>query len=364
MNIRPASFRDLAAIEELHQASLPEVTGLPGMTETGEKPVPQATLLRLWYGVSKTISSLVPITDTGDALYVAELPREGIVGFIQAQAASGKPKAWQILNLCVAQTPSGHFAKEQLLTELCNRGMELGISRYMVRLPLDHPLLNLFLTHGFTQYATEQILYRDDPPQHLNSGLALRPAKRDDIGAIYLLYQRTTPSHVANLEAPSLKSWQESFAQGVMSRIGKDDVRHFVAEKPGVTAWAGIRPAAGARPTLMSLMCDGHDASLRQEFVVAALSEIPQAPVTCVLRHYDSELIRELQRHGFAIYGTQLLLMRDLAVKVKLKGTERRKKPVLVHAGLAQTVPTTTNLPNLRVFRTSNLRRDQRSSRK
>jgi hypothetical protein len=122
-----------------------------------------------------------------------------------------------------------------------------------------------------------------------------------------------------------------------MARIGRDDVRHFVAERPGIVAWVGVRPATPVRPTLMALLCDGSDPSLREEFVDAALAHVPPGPVSCALRHYDSELIRSLQRRGFAIYGTQLLLVRDLALKMRVPARARReKKPVLVPAGLVR----------------------------
>jgi hypothetical protein len=87
-----------------------------------------------------------------------------------------------------------------------------------------------------------------------------------------------------------------------------------------------------------------------------ALRELPPGPVSSVLRHYDSELIRGLQKRGFAIYGTQVLLVRDLASKVRLRTAPARKKPVLVHAHLAQSVPADTS-PSLRVL----TRRSERS---
>ena len=357
MNIRPASFRDLARIEEIYREaqSGDEVT-----TQIApDHPLPQATLLRLWYAVSKTVSALVPLSDSGDALFVAEVPQEGIVGFIQAHGGGGKPRAWQILNLCVTPTAAGHFSREQLLNHLCNHGLEHGVHRFLVRLPLDHPLVGVFLEQGFIQFATEQILYSDDvtAQNRGQSSARIRPARRDDLGAIYLLYLRTTPSHVASLEGASLKVWQAGFAQGSIARIGRDEVRHYVVEDNGIVAWAAIRPASGARPTVLSLMCEGHKPRLRDDVIDAVLGEIPAGPVSCVLRHYDSELIRALQQRGFTVYGSQLLLVRDLAAKVRLKAASRRKKPVLVHAGLAQTVPVQAS-PTLRVLG----RRNERSS--
>ncbi len=219
--------------------------------------------------------------------------------------------------------------------------MQHGVTRFSVRLPLNHPLVGLFIEEGFSQYATEQILYRDDPaPQVVSGGRShhlLRPARGEDRGGIHLLYLRTTPSHIANVEGPSLKAWQASFQQGWMARIGRDDVHHMVVERAGIEAWVGVRPATAVRPSLMALLCDGSDPALREDFVDAALAQVPPGPVSCSLRHYDFELIRSLQRRGFAIYGTQLLLVRDLALKVRVPARSRReKKPVLVPAGLVR----------------------------
>jgi ribosomal protein S18 acetylase RimI-like enzyme len=349
MNIRPASFRDLARIESLYAEA--GADNERHLQSAQDHPVPQATLLRVWYAVSKTVSSLVPFTagGTGDTLFVAENAREGIVGFIRAQAAQGKSDTMQILNLCVTSTASGHFAREQLLTHLTNHGAEHGVHRFLVRLPVDDALVSLFVERGFVQLATEQILYSDDASVDSPEGAPLRPARRDDVGAIYLLYLRTTPSRVASLEGPSLKSWQSGFADGSMARLGRDDVRHLVLEDPGVVGWASIRPASATRPTLLSLMCDGHDPRQRENLVGGALGELPPGPVSSVLRHYDSELIRCLQKRGFAIYGTQVLLVRDLASRVRLRAKPTRHKPVLIQANLAHSVPVES--PPLRVLR-------------
>ena len=349
MNVRSASFRDLARVEQLYRDALAADESGPGPHP--DSPVPQATLLRLWYALSKTLSSLVPLSDTGGVLFVAEDDAEGVVGFIQAQSTSTRPSVWQVLNLCVSPSAAGHFARERLLTHLCNRGLEQGVRRFHVRLPLDHPLVGVFLEHGFTQFATEQILFHDNPEQ-IGRGdakpLSIRPARREDAAAIHLLYRRVTPSHIASFEAPSLKTWQASFAQGSIAHIGRDEVKHFVAERPGIVGWAAIRPAGAGRPSILSVMCEAHDPAVREGFLDAVLAELPPQPVSCVLRHYDSELIRSLQNRGFAVYGTQLLLVRDLGIKVRIRAVARQSKQVLAHAGVASSH---VSAPSLTVLR-------------
>jgi len=349
VNIRSASFRDLERIETLYREAVEHEDR--GAQTSPDSPVPQATLLRLWHALTKSLSSLVPLTDGGDALLVAEDAIEGVVGFIQAQAPPGRPKAWQILSLCTSSSAYGHFARQQLLSALRNRGLEHGVHRFHVRLPADHPLLPVFLEHGFTQFATEQILYRDESSSngaHTIKSSLLRPARRDDIAGIHMLYLRATPSTVADLEGPSLNAWRAGYAQGLMARMGRDDVRHHVAENPGIVAWAAIRPPSATQPATLNLMCEGHDPALREAIIDAVLHELPSGPAACVLRHYDSELIRALQLRGFAVYGTQLLLVCELGEKVRIRQTARRRKAVLVQAGIAQSVP--VSQPHLRVF--------------
>jgi len=350
MKIRSASFRDLARIEQLYQDTVTDSDGVGQISS--DSPVPQATLLRLWYALTKSLSSLVPMTDSGDSLLVAEDAKEGVVGFIQAQSPPSRQKTWQIVNLCTGQSALGHFAREQLIQELCNHGLQVGVHRFHVRVPIDHPLVSVFLEHGFTQLATEQILYCDERPTvpAVTAAALLRPARRDDIPAIHLLYLRTTPSQVATFEGPSLKAWQAGYAQGLMARMGRDDVRHFVLERPGIVAWAAIRPPSATQPAILTIMCDEHDAPLRDAVIAAVLQELPPGPALSVLRHYDSELIRALQQRGFEIYGAQRVLVCDLGSKVRLREVARRKKPVLVQAGLAQSVPLRPSRGHLRVL--------------
>jgi hypothetical protein len=237
------------------------------------------------------------------------------------------------------------------------------VHRFHVRLPLDHPLVPIFLEEQFTQFATEQILYRDvvQTDAAPSEAIGLRAAKREDLPAIYLLYLRTTPKQVADFEGPSLNTWLAGFAQGDVARLGRDDARHFVVEHPGIIAWAAIRPASTTRPAQLTLMCEGHDSQLRDAVIDAVLAELPEGPSACVLRHYDSELIRALQQRGFDIYGTQLLLVRELGSRVRLRHPAAEKKPMLVRAGVAHSVPAPQPNVPLHILNTSARRREQSS---
>jgi hypothetical protein len=111
------------------------------------------------------------------------------------------------------------------------------------------------------------------------------------------------------------------------------------------------------------MMCEGHDPALRDAIIDAVLAELPSGPASCVLRHYDSELIRALQGRGFAVYGAQLLLISELGEKVRINAPSRRKKPVLIHAGIARSVPSPAPSVPLRVLSTTTTRRQRSSPR-
>lgn len=334
MNIRTASFRDLGRIEQLYRESL--LSGDLATQLRPECPVPQATLMRVWNAVTKAVSSLMPMSDNGDVLYVAEDGQQGIVGFVQAEAIATAPKAWQILNLCVVSDGVGHFATSQLLTHLCSQGVEHGIHRFHARLPHDHPLVPLFTQWGFTPFATEEILYCDAVSPHTpqeNVALSLRPAQRTDIPSMYLLYLRVTPPEVSNREGPTAHAWETSFAQGWIAKWDRDDVHHYVATESGLSAWAAIRQPSSVRPTVITMMCE----SSHDDVLDATLREVPTGPVACVLRHYDHDLIAAVRRRGFTSCGTQLLFVMDIAEKVHVVAPAAKKKRVLAHAGAAPT---------------------------
>lgn len=344
MKVRSANFRDLVAVQRLYKEATSGDDSDNMLAQLSEdNVVPQAILLRLWHSFSNTVSSLVPLYVGGDALYVAE-DENATVGFIQAQAATRRARAWQILNLCVVPTAAGHFAKERLITYLCQEAQSRGITRLYVSVPLDHPLLSVFMEHGFVQYATEQILYNDattgNGDAKSTTPTILRPARRDDIAQIYLLYLRATPNAVAAIEAPFEKAWISEFQQGILTHMsGRDDIRHFVVERPEIAGWSAVRPASSARPSTLWFMCDSDDSVLCQNLVEQTLQQIPIGPVACVLRHYDAHLIDALRKHQFDILGTQVLLVRDLGAKARVHVVKAKKQPVLARAAIARSSP-------------------------
>jgi GNAT superfamily N-acetyltransferase len=154
MKVRAAGLLDLARIEELHRSvdSFPNETSVPAA--------------RLWSLLSSTLSALLPLAQE-TLIYVAEDGGK-VLGFIQA---SGKPlgldlpraKVLQVLNLQVADSAESEDIAAALIEHLANQALQRGVHRLFVRLPDRDALLPVFRLRGFRQYATEQILFAENP---------------------------------------------------------------------------------------------------------------------------------------------------------------------------------------------------------
>ncbi len=327
MQVRSASYRDLSQVDELYRASMAAEAEVSHRLQRAgpQSPVPGPALARAWSILTKSLSALMPLADMGDQLYVAE-EHGHIVGFVQAEAAPGK-HAWQVLNLSLAPTAEGHFAGTPLLQHLFNEGLERGVTRFLVRIPENHPLEGLLREQGFLPYTSEQIQFRELPKPPNTSAGPWTSAHSGDLSAIYLLYLRTAPRTVAQVEAPNFKQWRATFQLGWLSRLGgrAGDSRHYVLHRDGqVVAWAGVRLPARARPALVGMMLDPNQGAIAVEAVHGLLGQIPAGPTLCLLRHYDDDLARAVSARGFEPIATQLLMVRDLPLKLPSKQLEQK----------------------------------------
>jgi hypothetical protein len=318
LQVRPAQLKDLGAIESLYQQQL---------RETERPPVrKQFASSRLWFALNNTLSSILPISSPADYVYVMEEPRrKSIQGFVQAEPASLGRHAWQILNLCLSPDLDRFQGGTVLLDHLFNEGLNRGVTKFVVRVPVDDPVADLFKARGFSSYATEHAL--------LSERVAPRPAppmpgwramRREDELGLYLLYCATTPRPVAQVEASSFAEWRRSFKIGARSgrlprRAGQP---RFVVERVQVVAWMSLSPGGGGRPHTLGLMAAAQPAELWPALLERALSYVASrqpGPIWCSLRHYDATGIRLLQKEGFEVIASQTLMVRELPLKVPAK---------------------------------------------
>lgn len=329
VQVRPAQLRDLGAIESLYRAQLREAENPPLKKQFASS--------RLWFLLNHAFASILPISSPADHVYVMEDSRSKQVrGFIQAEAATLGPHAWQILNLCLSPELDRFQGGTALLDHLFNEGLNRGVTKLVVRVPVDDPVADLFKARGFTAYATEHALLSESVVKRAAPTVAgWRAMRRDDELGLYLLYCATTPKTVAAVEAPSFDDWRRSF--GIASRSarlrGRPTQPRYVIERVQVVGWMSLTPGAGGRPHTLGLMAAGQPPDLWPSLVQRALAYVADrqpGPVWCSLRHYDAVGIRLLQAEGFEVIASQSLMVRDLPIKVPAKIRVRIKDKRLV----------------------------------
>jgi hypothetical protein len=306
---------DLARIEEMHRSS--EI-------KLSEAAPPAA---RLWSLLSSTLSALLPLSQE-TLMYVAE---EGgkVVGFIQA---SGQPlgldlrraRVLQVLNLQVAEGVDSDDVAPALVQHLCNQALERGSLRLFVRLPDHDALLPAFRLQGFRQYATEQVVYADKPVRSSDRYPdGIRQSKRGDDRKLYQLYRKVTPQGVSQLEAPTYREWRALHSGEIAGGN--------VVERVEVVGWVRMQRGSGARPDTLQFMALPEDPLPAElaDYGISLLGE-SDSPAWSSLRHYDSHMIDALRARGFNVLLTQLLLVRELALRVPKPVREKAREKGLV----------------------------------
>ncbi len=302
MKIRSASLLDLGGIEQIYREADARFSEVP----------PPA---RLWSLVSQTLSALLPLSQE-TLLYVAEEHGE-LLGFVQASGTplsltlpTGKISTLQILNLCVADPADEGDVAPQLIEHLTEEAGKKGIQRLFVRLPPDDPLTPVFRMEGFRQYATESVLYADEPaPASTATAIGARPARGRDTRQLYHLYRKVTPLGVAQLEAPTFKDWKA---------LRDGPGQQFVLDRVELVAWARIQRSSSERPNTLAFMALP-DPEITQVIADHALVTAGPGAAWCSLRHYDSLLIDALRARGFTTLLTQALLVREATVRVPVQ---------------------------------------------
>jgi len=314
VKVRAAGLLDLARIEEMHRSA---------DVRLSEAEPPAA---RLWSLLSATLSALLPLSQE-TLIYVAE-ENGKVVGFIQA---SGQPlgldprgaRVLQVLNLQVADEGDFDGVAAALVEHLSNQALEKGALRLFVRLPERDPLLPAFRLRGFRQYATEVVVYADKPvmrSEQFPDGT--RPVKRGDNRMLYQLYRKVTPQGVSQLEAPTYREWRALHGGDWSGRLAArgSDKQEYVVDRVEVVGWVKAERSTGARPDTLNFMAlpEGPLTGELADFGLSLLKG-SEAPAWSSLRHYDSQMIDALRGRGFSVLLTQLLLVKELAVRVPVR---------------------------------------------
>jgi hypothetical protein len=313
MRLRAARLLDLSRIEELHRSA---------DAQPNEASVPAA---RLWSLLSSTLSALLPLSQE-TLIYVAEDGGK-VVGFIQA---SGQPlgldlmraTVLQVLNLQVVDSPESEDVASALVDHLSNQALQRGVHRLFVRVPVRDPLVPVFRLRGFRQYATEQILFAERTARGIMpTPEGARQVRRGDRRSLYQLYRKVTPEHVSQLEAPTYREWRALHGEwtGRLAARGSSS-EEVVVDRVELVGWVKAERSSGAQPHTLSFL-GLPESPLPDELADLGLALLPDSdrPVWSSLRHYDSHMIDALRGRGFSVLLTQLLLVRELALRVPVR---------------------------------------------
>ena len=229
----------------------------------------------------------------------------------------------QVLNLQVADELDSEDVATALVEHLSNQALERGALRLFVRLPERDPLLPAFRLRGFRQYATEVVVYADKREmrsQQFPDGV--RPVKRGDNRLLYQLYRKVTPQGVSQLEAPTYREWRALHGGEWTGRLAArgSDKHEYVVDRIEVVGWVKAERSSGARPDTLNFMAlpEGPLPGELADFGLSLLGD-SEAPTWSSLRHYDSHMIDALRGRGFSVLLTQLLLVKELAVRVPVR---------------------------------------------
>jgi len=131
-----------------------------------------------------------------------------------------------------------------------------------------------------------------------------------------------TPQGVSQLEAPTYREWRALHGSEWTGRLafrGSEKLEHVV-DRVEVVGWVKVERGSGARPVTLNFMALPED-PLPGELADFALSMLggSEGPAWSSLRHYDSHMIDALRGRGFSVLLTQLLLVKELAVRVPVR---------------------------------------------
>jgi hypothetical protein len=251
--------------------------------------------------------------------YVLRGQRDGhrLSGFIQVSVRPTRPEVDVVFLAPSLGSRVGATAPEvweRLLAYACQRAGAHGRQRVFAKLPAgDSDAIEVFRHVGFTVYAQEHIFRLDHPPASLPPvELTLRPYTRRDDWGIQRLFCHAAPRLVQQVECLPGQGWD---LPGVAHRRR---AQRFVWESANeVRGFASVR--RGVHGHWLKLLIDHDDTQFADDFITSALAHIGPTlrPVYCGVRGYEPGLQHALQRRGFRLQASHLLLVKPTIVPVR-----------------------------------------------
>ena len=303
--IRPFRLWDVALVARLQQ------DGMSLDLET--------RLTRSHSPLSTALISRVPFAGDGTCTCIADHKEENghWLGLAQIRQRWGRPE-YLVTFIAPVLTPGGgvHALWQRLLTHLCVTAGENGAQRMYAGLPPEGEEYQVFRHVGFVAYAQEEAYqWAPNPLLPQTEPLPVRHQRERDSWGLQQLYGTVTPRAVQNAEGSAQGQWE-------LSRHVWDTSpqrQGYVWEKSGeIKAAFQIRSNATVHWVRMLLHPDVLDRA--DALVAATLSRVRPASgqeIYCAVRTYEAGIPAALADYGFQPIGSQTLMVRHCAVRVR-----------------------------------------------
>jgi hypothetical protein len=249
-----------------------------------------------------------------------------IIGLAQV---GPRESAWHVARL---MTLSDREAAEStiiltaLLTALAQAAADRGATRLHAHVERSAAANEAFSRTGFVPYSYESVYWLPNPlpANNVSSSPPLRPQESKDAWAIYQLYCAVTPRVVQQAEALDASNWEipSAAAMRALQQVGE---RRWVLEIGGEIVGYMRTHRLGRR--LQVIVHPQAYAHTRAMIAYGTGEMYPTRAVRCCLPEYQGELGIALEEEGFRFVGTQVALVKQLAVPARVEN--RVLRPVL-----------------------------------
>ncbi len=246
------------------------------------------------------------------------------VALAQMACQSGRDQ-WEIMHLAVADTRRAppedpqvfRVRARELLDEVCRLAGTKRMTGVVARVSAEPWLTASFRAAGFTVTTQEDLFVRPVPAAASAPRIVgLRPQQRDDAWPLQRLYLRSVPPDVRFAEGRSARDWQ---LRRRLSRLPSRTTRWVVAEQGDIRGWLTETPAQGEGLRVQVGVAPGQR-QLAQDLVATAIAQGAERGFDRVWSRapaYATDVQQALVASGFTKVGTELVLKRSLAVRVR-----------------------------------------------
>jgi len=274
----------------------------------------------LWPHTSLTAALLasLPINQVGAETYVLKVREEGLdlAGLVQVRLRRERPEG-DIVGLApslarVADRTLGQTIWHRLLGDVSARMGARGVQRLFIRLAAASAEVEVCRQAGFGVCAREHIYRLTAKPASARTGL-WRVQRDEDLWGVQQLYNSVTPRPIQQAEGMPKYPWDGPYR----TWTGRPCEQRYVWHERDSVVGA-LRIIVGHDACWMQLMFHPDLVERADEFVVGAVALLPPSvlPVYCDVREYQPGAAGALERHGFELMATQLVLVKHTTARV------------------------------------------------